>query len=116
MLPPLFIYNTIVTKSPYLLSFIKFFCKAFLFGARKTKSKNSYNVFLTILGKFEEQALKKETWGRVIVNHEDPSDYIFIVISLYQAKLFVFGSIGCLQLYLIKVFEYFWYFENWIVK
>ena len=39
----------------YFLSFIKFFCTAFLFGARKTKSKNFYNVFLTILGKFEEQ-------------------------------------------------------------
>ena len=48
--------HTVVTTSPYLLFFFyQVFRKAFLFGARKTKSKNFYNVFLTILGKFEEQ-------------------------------------------------------------
>ena len=45
-------------ESIFTVFYQVFFCKAFLFGARKTKSKNSYNVFLTILGKFEEQAQK----------------------------------------------------------
>ena len=101
-----FLYSIQLSPKEDIYCLLSFFAKPFYLVRVKLRVGMLITFFSRFLANLKSRLFRRKSWGRNIVSHVDPSDYILLqpYLSKYHAKIFILVQLDAYNLIIEGLF------------